>query len=99
MYCLASSSPNSVSGSKSYHACIPDFSTNAAACSISAWVFGCNAPVSLSTNKAMGTPQVRWREIHQSGRPSTMFAIRLSPHSGNHCVFLISASESLRKLA
>ena len=38
-----------------------------------------------ATKSAIGTPQVRWREMHQSGRPSTMPAIRSSPHAGNQC--------------
>ena len=39
--------------------------------------------VSRSKNNAIGTPQVRWREMHQSGRPSTMPKMRASPQSGN----------------
>ncbi len=37
---------------------------------------GCNSPDCLFTNTAIGTPQVRWREIHQSGRSRTMPSIR-----------------------
>ena len=32
-----------------------------------------------------GTPQVRWREMHQSGRFSIMPVMRCSPHAGVHC--------------
>ena len=31
----------------------------------------------------MGTPQMRWREMHQSGRVATMFVMRSSPR-GSH---------------
>ena len=30
----------------------------------------------------MGTPQVRWREMHQSGRNSIMLWMRSSPQAG-----------------
>jgi hypothetical protein len=43
----------------------------------------------------MGTPQVRWREMHQSGRPATMPSMRAWPQSGTHCtsgmVFMASS--------
>jgi hypothetical protein len=32
-------------------------------------VRGCSSPVSRAMNSAIGTPQVRWREMHQSGGP------------------------------
>ncbi len=32
----------------------------------------------------MGTPQMRWREMHQSGRVATMLEMRSSPHAGSH---------------
>ena len=46
---------------------------------------------------AMGTPQVRWREMHQSGRPSTIERIRLSPQAGIHWVASMAAMAPLRK--
>jgi len=46
----------------------------------------------------MGTPQLRWREMHQSGRFATMFVMRISPHSGYHFVLLISSSALARRL-
>ena len=49
-------------------------------------------------NTAIGTPQTRWREMHQSGRVSTMLAMRSSPHSGSHLTFLISSSAAVRKV-
>ena len=33
----------------------------------------------------MGTPQMRWREMVQSGRVATMLEMRSSPHEGSHC--------------
>lgn len=33
----------------------------------------------------MGTPQERWRLMHQSERPSTMLVMRFSPDAGIHC--------------
>ena len=32
----------------------------------------------------MGTPHLRWREMHQSRRSRTMPLMRSSPHSGIH---------------
>ena len=32
----------------------------------------------------MGTPQMRWREMHQSGRVAIMLAMRSSPQAGSH---------------
>src|SRR5512137_618926 len=39
-------------------------------------------PQDLHLKAGMGTPQERWREMHQSGRPATMPSIRSLPHSG-----------------
>ena len=43
-------------------------------------------PVSLFTKTGIGTPQARWREMHQSGRPSTMDSMRLRPADGTQRV-------------
>jgi hypothetical protein len=40
--------------------------------------------VSRCTNSAMGTPQVRCREMHQSGRSASMASMRAWPQSGTH---------------
>ena len=37
---------------------------------------GCSSPVSRCMNSGIGTPQVRWREMHQSGRPAIMPSMR-----------------------
>ena len=46
----------------------------------------------LSTNTAIGTPQARWRLMHQSGRASTMRPMRLRPDSGTNAVASMAAS-------
>src|SRR5580698_5904906 len=49
----------------------------------------------LQRNTAMGTPQMRWREMHQSGRVAIMLEMRSSPHDGSHLTeFLISSRAS-----
>ena len=40
---------------------------------------------------AMGTPQARWRLMHQSGRDCTAPLMRLTPQSGIHFTRSISA--------
>src|SRR5262245_24646815 len=49
-------------------------------------------------NTAMGTPQMRWREMHQSGRVAIMFEMRPSPQAGSHFTLLISARARERKV-
>ena len=49
------------------------------------------SPVRLSTNTAIGTPQARWRLMHQSGRALTMPPSRLRPWSGTNFVASIAA--------
>src|SRR5438132_12913325 len=46
-------------------------------------------------NTAIGTPQTRWREMHQSGRVAIMLEMRSSPHAGSDFTFLISSSVRL----
>ena len=53
-------------------------------------------PVFFSTNTAIGTPQARWRLMHQSGRAAIMLASRVRPFSGTKSV---SAMASQRLLA
>src|SRR5215472_7286819 len=55
-------------------------------------------PQSPHRNTAMGTPQTRWREMHQSGRVSIMFDMRSSPQDGSHFTFLISSSVLVRRV-
>ena len=48
-------------------------------------------PVCLCTNSASGTPQVRWREMHQSGRLAIMVVMRCSPQAGVQCTCVMSS--------
>src|SRR5258708_3670608 len=52
----------------------------------------------VHANTAIGTPQTRCREMHQSGRVSTMFEMRSSPQAGSHLTFLISSIPRDRKV-
>src|ERR1700678_2783754 len=53
-------------------------------------------------NATMGTPQTRWREMHQSGREAIILDMRSSPHSGFHftslMAFKVRARRSLRSM-
>ena len=60
---------------------------------------GCGNCVTLSTSSVIGTPQVRWREMHQSGRPAIMLVMRSSPQPGIQRTRLIAASASARRPA
>ncbi len=59
---------------------------------------GSTSPVSLWRNTVIGTPQARWRETTQSGRPSTMPRMRRSPDWGTHSVSPIALLASWRRL-
>jgi hypothetical protein len=48
--------------------------------------------VALSTNTAIGTPQARWRDTHQSGRASTIERSRVLPRGGTKRVASMAAS-------
>ncbi|CKT30107.1 Uncharacterised protein [Mycobacterium tuberculosis] len=45
-------------------------------------VRGCSSPESLCRKNGIGTPQLRWRLMHQSGRPAIMSCRRALPFSG-----------------
>ena len=47
--------------------------------------------------RAMGTPQARWRETNQSGRPSTMARIRFLPDAGVNDVSSMALSAVSRR--
>src|ERR1017187_5971619 len=54
----------------------------------------------LSQRKtAIGTPQTRCLEMHQSGRVAIMFESRSSPHDGSHFTCLISSSVRVRSVS
>ena len=46
----------------------------------------------------MGTPQMRWREMHQSGRVAIMLEMRSSPQAGSQMTCSISSSARWRKV-
>ena len=54
-------------------------------------------PVCRFTNTAIGTPQARWRETHQSGLLSIIERMRLRPRSGTQRVASIAASAFSRR--
>ena len=78
---------------------MPSASTRSATCCISSTERGWISPVWRWVNSAIGTPQVRWREMVQSGRPSTMLWMRALPQVGNQPTVSMAASASLRRLA
>ncbi len=51
------------------------------------------------TNTAIGTPQARWREITQSGRPAIMPLMRFWPDGGTHWVTEIACSARARRVS
>src|SRR5580700_9355487 len=53
----------------------------------------------LSQRKtAMGTPQTRCREMHQSGRVAIIFESRSSPHDGSHFTCLMASRVRVRSV-
>ena len=65
---------------------MPACSTRFATISSSSGVRGCSSPVSLWVKKGIGTPQLRWRETHQSGRFLIIASSRARPQVGKNCV-------------
>src|SRR3954447_10297725 len=68
---------------RSYHASAPYSSNTDAACSTSAAVMIASPQFEQST-AGIGTPQARWREMHQSGRFDSMLNSRSRPQPGIH---------------
>src|SRR5947209_18699541 len=85
------------SASVVYQESAPDFANISTTLRFSAGSFSTFLH-SEHTKTAIGTPQTRWREMHQSGRPFTILAMRSSPHSGSHLTFLISSSARVRNV-
>jgi hypothetical protein len=77
---------------------MPSFSTRCATCSSNSGVRGCNSPVSLCRKKGIGTPQLRWRETHQSGRLAIIACRRAWPQSGKNFVASTAASAVSRSV-
>ena len=78
---------------RSYHASAPCSSNTDAARSTSAAVRIASPHVVQST-AGIGTPQARWREMHQSGRFASMLKIRSRPHAGIHLTSPIDGLEA-----
>src|SRR5881396_2978615 len=78
---------------RSYHASAPYCSNTSAAFSTSAGVARASLHVAQST-AGMGTPQTRWREMHQSGRFAIMLYMRSWPHEGIHFTLWSMASSA-----
>ncbi len=53
--------------------------------------------MALWTKTAIGTPQARWREMHQSGRVSIIERRRLRPRAGTKRVSSMAASALSRR--
>src|SRR5207253_1401714 len=79
------------SAAEVYQASAPARAKN---CTTALLIFGSfsGLPQRLQRKTAMGTPQTRCREMHQSGRVAIMLAMRSSPHAGSHFTFLPSYS-------
>ena len=50
------------------------------------------SPHAVQSTAGIGTPQARWREMHQSGRFATMLMMRSRPVGGTHRTWLSMAS-------
>src|SRR5438046_5514578 len=87
----------SASASDVYQASAPKRPKKSITLQLSAGSF-CGLPQPSHRNTPMGTPQTRWREMHQSGRVAVMLEMRSSPHAGSHFTFLISSSVRLRSV-
>src|SRR5207244_9707716 len=83
---------NSSTG-RSYHASAPYVSNTFAAFSTRA-VVRIASPHFVQSSAGIGTPQTRWREMHQSGRFATMLYMRSWPHAGYHLKSLSIASSA-----
>src|SRR6266550_7117430 len=80
-----------------YQESAPDFANSSTTRRFTAGSFS-GLPHPEQANTAIGTPHTRCREIHQSGRVSTMLEIRSSPHLGSHLTFLISSRARVRNV-
>ena len=97
-YCV-SSTPRRWKISSEYQQSAPCSSTKSAVLCISSIASGCSSLVCRSTNRAMGTPQVLCREIHQSGRFSTIPLMRSSPQPGTQRTLFMASSALERSFA
>src|SRR6266436_4667149 len=85
------------SGSGVYQASPPDCANRSTTLRLS-WGLFRGEPQASHRKTAMGTPQMRCLETHQSGRVAIMLEIRSSPQAGSHFTFLISSKVRLRSV-
>jgi hypothetical protein len=86
----------SSAGGRRYQASAPSRSNTSATCAQSASL-AIGSPHASQYIATTGTPQSRWREMHQSGRVAIMFAIRSFPQPGIQRTRSISASARRRR--
>ena len=77
---------------------MPCFSTSRQTFSNNSSVCGCGSPVSLCTNSGIGTPQLRWRDTHQSGRFLIIASRRARPQLGKNSVLSTALLACSRRL-
>src|SRR3569833_1192532 len=65
-----------------YQVSTPSFATRSTTPALTVLSFS-NSLQPSQKNTAIGTPQMRWREMHQSGRVAIMFEMRSSPQDGS----------------
>src|SRR6266700_3311576 len=88
----------SASASDVYQASAPKRPKKSITLRLSAGSFS-GLPQPSQRKTAIGTPQTRWREMHQSGRVAIMLERRSSPQEGSHFTFLISSKVRERRVS
>src|SRR6185503_19971332 len=78
---------------RSYHESAP-YCSNTAAALLTRSVVMIVSPHFAQSTAGIGTPQTRWREMHQSRRFAAMLYIRSWPHVGTHLTWLSIASSA-----
>src|ERR1700693_4320842 len=80
------------------HASAPDFANSSTTLRLTALSFS-GLPQLSHRKTAIGTPQTRCLEMHQSGRVAIMLESRSSPHAGSHLTCLISVRVRVRRVS
>src|SRR5258705_9483451 len=101
---VAAAGPDQLAGRTAFHNSAADFSNHTfePCCSTRLATLRTTAASRMawpaaSKNAESGTPQVRWREMHQSGRDLTAASMRLFPQSGTQLTASIAARAFSRK--
>src|SRR5580693_7611158 len=87
-----------VSDSEVNQASAPERAKSSTTLRLMAWSLS-GLPQPSQRKTAIGTPQTRCREMHQSGRVAIMFESRSSPHDGSHFTCLISERVRVRSVS